>query len=95
MCLLAMKKSPSLVLGFVRYRKMEKSSFRIKGCYNLPICFSQILRFMQKLIYLVSNVKIHTDFVGKFSTRYGGRPCRRFSNLCFGATLPFKLIARF
>ena len=42
-----------------------------------------------------SDVNIRADFVGKFSACYGGRPRGRFSNLRFGVTLTFKLIAGF
>ena len=42
-----------------------------------------------------SDINIRADFVGKFSACYGGRPRGRFSNLRFGVTLTFKLIAIF
>ena len=44
---------------------------------------------------VASDVNIRADFVGRFSACYDGRPRERFSDLRFGATLTFKLIARF
>ena len=44
---------------------------------------------------LGSNVNISGDFAGRFSACFGGRPHGRFSNLRFGVTLTFKLIAGF
>ena len=44
---------------------------------------------------VASDVNIRADFVGRFSACYGGTPRERFSDLRFGATLTFKLIAGF
>ena len=41
------------------------------------------------------DVNILTDFVGKFSACFHGRPRRRFLNLHFGATFKFELSAGF
>ena len=43
----------------------------------------------------ISDVNIHTDFVGRFSACYGGRLRGRFSDLHFEVALTLKLIARF
>ena len=42
-----------------------------------------------------SDVNIRADFVSRFSACHGGRLHERFSDLCFGVTLTFKLIAGF
>ena len=44
---------------------------------------------------IISDVNIRADFVGWFSACYSGRPRGWFSDLRFGVTLTFKLIAGF
>ena len=50
---------------------------------------------ISQYLYADSDVNICTDFVGRFSACYGGRPRELFLNLCFGVTFTFKLIAVF
>ena len=51
------------------------------------------------LVYYIleksSDLNIRANFVGTFLACYGGRPRGKFSNLRFGVTLTFKLIAGF
>ena len=63
-------------------------------------CCKESLLKCQKISEVVmstvaSDVNIRADFVGRFSACYDGRSRERFSDLRFGATLTFKLIARF
>ena len=47
------------------------------------------------LLCVAMSTSMPIYFVGRFSACYGSRPCGKFSDLHFGETMTFKLIAGF